>query len=132
VDLTLDFAEIEVDRQPDVYYEVYLGLPAGATPEFKSPYYVGNLALFGVGVGDEHQQRPFRAANASFRITRAVQASLRREAANALAVLLVPRSAAADRKPIPAKATARIRIGSATISIRRQTREAPRETTPIS
>lgn len=120
-DLLLDFTEVEADRQPDVYYEVYLGLPKGAEPQFDSPYYVGNLAFFGHGVRDERQHGGFHPASFSFRINRAVEAALKRDAqAGSLNALLVPRVAARDGKPIAARASAKIRIGSAAISVRRK------------
>lgn len=33
--------------RPGIYYEVYAGLPAGQTATPESPYYVGNVAIFG-------------------------------------------------------------------------------------
>ena len=128
-DLLMDFSEVEADRQPDVYYEVYVGLPRGAAPEFSSPHYVGNLAFFGHGVRDE-RQHGFHPASFSFRINRAVQTALQRDSqAASLNALLVPRTAARDGKPVAARASATIRIGSAAISVRRK-EEKPRTGKP--
>jgi tyrosinase len=47
VRVILRFEGVRTDRPLDGYFEVYLGLPPGTKPMFTSPYYVGNLDLFG-------------------------------------------------------------------------------------
>jgi tyrosinase len=46
---------------PGVGYEVYINLPQRETPDFRSPYYVGNINMFGIQTWDmpegEHDQR---------------------------------------------------------------------------
>jgi hypothetical protein len=119
--LLLELEDIEADRQPDVYYEVYVGLPAGETPQFKSPHYVGNLALFGHGIRGEHAHGEFRPASATFRIGNALRETF--ASANGpdlLRVLFIPRAAEHDGKTEPAKSSATIKIGSAAISVRRE------------
>jgi tyrosinase len=44
--LTLVLEDIKFGR-PGIYYEVYAGLPQGEEPNPSSPYYVGNVAIFG-------------------------------------------------------------------------------------
>lgn len=41
---------------PAVLVEVYVNLPAGQEPDFRSPYYVGNLNLFGLLQPDQEHQ----------------------------------------------------------------------------
>jgi hypothetical protein len=46
--MVLNVEGIEFDRVPDGYYEIYLNLPANQAPDYRSRYYVGNLAFFGL------------------------------------------------------------------------------------
>jgi len=117
-DLTLDFGDIEADRQPNVYYEVYAGLPKGAKPEFGSPFYIGNIALFGQGVRDEHHRVGFRSANFSFKVNRAVAMALRQNTnAGQLNILFVPRGPSQSLQVEAARSAANIRIGSISIGV---------------
>jgi tyrosinase len=46
--VTLDVDGIDLEAHPGVIYEIYMNLPEGQDPDHRSPYYVGNLSLFGV------------------------------------------------------------------------------------
>ena len=46
--LVLTFHDINFEKNPGVGYEVYVNLPPGAKPDYKSPYYVGTLHFFGL------------------------------------------------------------------------------------
>jgi tyrosinase len=46
--IVLNIEGIEFDKVPGDYYEIYLNLPQGERPDFRSKYYVGNLAFFGI------------------------------------------------------------------------------------
>jgi tyrosinase len=119
-DLTLDLEQVEADVQPNVYYEVYLGLPNGAKRDAASPYYVGNVALFGGGVRQGHQHGEFRPARFSFKIDRAVSTALTNDRnAKQLTLLLVPRGADINGAPATPRPVATVRIGRAEISTRR-------------
>ena len=65
--LALTIEEIVYDT-PDVTYEVYISLPKGETPSYKSVYFVGNLAPFLPRAGAH--EHPYVA---SFDITRNVR-----------------------------------------------------------
>jgi len=53
--LVLAIEGIAFDKIPDVHYEVYVDLPKNETPNYKSKYFVGNLAFFSLGdVGGGH------------------------------------------------------------------------------
>jgi hypothetical protein len=58
---TLTFEGVQTEAQLDGYFEVYLGLPRDGKPDPGSPYYVGNLGLFGT---DAESRRSARGAHA--------------------------------------------------------------------
>ncbi|HEY3056907.1 MAG TPA: tyrosinase family protein [Thermoanaerobaculia bacterium] len=62
--LVLRLEGIEVTAPPGIIYEVYIGLPATAPPDPKSPHYVGNVAPFGAEMhqGEFVQAFPIDAA----------------------------------------------------------------------
>ncbi|MEO6332359.1 MAG: tyrosinase family protein [Gemmatimonadaceae bacterium] len=118
-DLTLELTDVSADRQPDVFWEVYVGLPAGVQPVATSPHFVGTLALFGHGItGDRHVHGEFKPAQFSYKIDRAVMAALRRNPElGRLRVILVPRSA--EGTAFTSEANATLTIGGAALSVRR-------------
>jgi tyrosinase len=54
--IVLDIEGIEFDEMPNGYYEIYLNLPEGERPDFRSKYYVGNLQFFGVKAREQHHE----------------------------------------------------------------------------
>ncbi|WP_454062260.1 tyrosinase family protein [Candidatus Nitrospira salsa] len=46
-DLILDLEDVQVDALPLGHYEIYVNLPEGEEPNYKSEYYVGNMSFFG-------------------------------------------------------------------------------------
>jgi Common central domain of tyrosinase/Polyphenol oxidase middle domain len=44
--VVLQITDIQYERSPGVYYEVYLDLPPGTPQSPKSPYFIGNLSFF--------------------------------------------------------------------------------------
>lgn len=76
--LTVEGVQFD-DRSPGVVYEVYLNLPEGREPDYRSDYYVGNIAFFGVGTHDPesggHGAHP---ADLSFDVTDVVRALRKR------------------------------------------------------
>lgn len=130
--IVLKLTEVQADHQPNVFYEVYVGLPKGAATTIKSPFYVGNLALFGRGIRDMKQHghaadqsnganaqgAPF--ASFTFKVTRAVGAVMKEtKAPKTLSILMVPRGALIDGRPDERKPTATIHIGRAEIGLER-------------
>jgi tyrosinase len=117
--------DVEAERGPDVVWEVYLGLPPNAQPDSKSPFYVGNIALFGRGVKSEahggHMPAHFR-----FKLNRAVQAHLRANTARVAAdegrvpVTFVPIGPEVDGKQTRPKGEVPLRITQAALSIATQ------------
>ncbi|MEO8034385.1 MAG: tyrosinase family protein [Acidobacteriota bacterium] len=117
-DVTLELEGVEADRQPNVYWEVYLGLPKGAAPSSESPHYVGNIALFGHGIHDEHQHDGFQPASFSFKLDRALQASLAAGDGAATALTFVARGAEIKGENA-ARGEATVSVGKVQLATRR-------------
>jgi len=120
-DVSLELEGIEADRQPNVFWEVYVGLPRGATPRAESAHYVGNVALFGHGIRDEHHQHGgFRPAEVSFQVDRAVQSALQRDPSGKLDLLLVASGAQIQgQRAAGTRNEVNLTIGKARLALRR-------------
>jgi len=116
--VTLDLSGVEADKQPNIFWEIYLGLPKGAAAAPNSPQFVGTMALFGHGIHDAHQHGGFKPAAFSFPINRAVQAALTREKGNALSLRFVPRGAVVTNQRTVVRSEATLTIGSAQLATR--------------
>ena len=101
----LQLKNVEADAQPGVMWEVYVGLPPNAKYDASSPYFVGNVAMFGDGVkGEGHHPAEF-----TFPLNRAIRALSSR---SSLQATFVPSSGVAvDGRPQPAEVKAPVRIG---------------------
>ena len=66
--LLLSIEGMAYDKTPEVYYELYLDLPKDVTPDYKSVYFVGNLAFL-----QPHEGATGRASVARFDITHTVR-----------------------------------------------------------
>jgi hypothetical protein len=107
--------DAEAERAPRAVWEVYVGLPPNSQPNPESPYYVGNLVLFGEGIRDEaHGQ--FKPAHLIFPINRALAASLKANEAN-LPVTFVAHGVVVEGRPTRAKVAAPVKIVGAAISV---------------
>ena len=115
--LLLELDDVEAETQPGAVWAVFVGLPAGAEADAKSPHFVGQLALFGRGVRDEkhHEYKP---AHFAYPINRALQASLRANA-DRVNVTFVPLGIVIDGKPSRPEVKAPVRIGRASLSVER-------------
>ena len=92
-DVTLELEGVEADKQPNVYWEVYAGLPKGVAPSPESAHYVGNIALFGHGIRDQQGHGEHKPAEFSFKLDRALENALSRDASGALSLSFVARGA---------------------------------------
>ncbi len=70
----LQLGGIHTPTQPGVIWETYIGLPPNVAPDPSGPYYVGNVAMFGVGIRDQMPEM-FRPAQIALRINAALRAS---------------------------------------------------------
>ena len=114
--IILNLEKVEADKQPGAVWEVYLGLPAGTTPDPKGPYYAGNVALFGAGVrSDAHEG--FEPARFSFVVNRAISAALKSRG-NQMSLMFVPHGILINGKPSRPKVQSPVRIGAANIAAR--------------
>jgi len=115
--LLLELDDVEADKQPGVVWAVYVGLPAGAEADAKSPSFVGTLALFGSGIRSE-KRRGYKPAQFVYSLNRAAQASLKANAESML-VTFVPLGILIDGKPSRPEVKSPVRIGKVTLSIER-------------
>ncbi len=101
----LQLKNVEADAQPGAMWQVYVGLPPNAKYDARSPYFVGNVAMFGDGVkGEGHHPAEF-----TFPLNRAIRAL---SARSSLQVTFVPSSGVVvDGRPQPAEVKAPVRIG---------------------
>lgn len=115
--LLLELDDVEADTQPGAAWAVFVGPPAGTEADARSPYFVGQLALFGAGVRDDkhHDNMP---AHFAYAINRALAASLQANA-NSVNVTFVALGIVIDGKPSRPEVKAPVRIGKAALSVER-------------
>jgi len=118
-DLTLELDDVEADKQPDVYWEVYLGLPKGTAPSSDSAYYIGNIALFGHGIRDAHQHEGAEPAKFSFKIDRAMQNALAKDESGKTHLTFVARGAVIKGAKDAVRSNATVSVGKVRIASRR-------------
>lgn len=117
-ELALRLTDVTADRQPNVYWEVYLGLPKGERATSESPHYIGNLAIFGGGVHGPEGHGTAHGAEFSFPIDQAVKASLSRDDQTSATLQFVARGAGTS-EPMELRSNAAINIGNAVIAVAR-------------
>ena len=113
--LTID---AEADRPPGAVWEVYRGLPANTEPKPDSPFYIGNVVLFGEGIRSEAHGE-FKPAHFLFPINRALAAGLR-ATEERLPVTFVPRGIIMNGKLARAKVESPVHISGASVTVERQ------------
>lgn len=118
--LILDFEGVE-GKAPEGYFEVYANLPAGLqNPDYRSPYYVGNLHFFGLDSehsGQGHEKPQFR-----MRLTNHLRRMSARKLLNdkELTLTFVGRGAiSAQGRQLPLSSDARVRVERVTLSVER-------------
>jgi hypothetical protein len=111
---------------------VYVGLPPGAEPDSKSPYYVGVVSLFGAGIRSE-VHHGFKPARFLYPLNRALQAAMK-ENEERLTVTFVPLGILIDGKPSRPEVKSPVRIGKAALLVehRKEQKEPKREKEPES
>ena len=95
--LGLRFEGIAWERGPGLHYEVYLGLPEGATPDPAGPHFVDNLSFFGPAGGERDRGDELSLVAALRRLARLEE----RRPGEALVVTLVPRGSGAGSSADP-------------------------------
>ena len=121
--LLLELDDVEAEKNPGVSWVVYVGLPEGAELERDSPFFVGSLSLFGVGIRSETHHK-FKPAHFEFPLNRAMQAALKSDPDRIL-VTLIPRGIIINGKPSRPEVKSPVRIGK--LSLTRETRKEHKE-----
>jgi hypothetical protein len=123
--LILEMDGIEADKQPEISWEVYIGLPQGAKPDPEGPHFVGIISLFGAGIrsGDGHHK--FTPARAAFPLSRALRAAGRNLKPEAVMLTIVPSSLLIKGKLVPMKPAANVTIVNLSISAEVPSTKAP-------
>ena len=103
--LVLRLGGVRVERPPEVVWRAYL-TPPGLAAASRRPYFVGNVALFGAGVGPTAAPAAFE-----FRADTAVARALR-TARDALELTFVPSGPLVDGKPTSPRPVAALRVAS--------------------
>jgi tyrosinase len=115
-DVTLEL-DVEADRQPNVFWEVYLGLPKGTAPSSESPFYIGNIALFGHGIRGEHEHGA-GPAHFEFKLDTALGRAFAANKSSKLELQFVARGAESkERTAVRSDAT--LTVGKGRIAVRR-------------
>lgn len=120
--LFLVVSGIEADTQPGVTYQLYIGLPANAPPDPKSPYYVGTFSLFGLGVRNE-AHHGFTPASFRFPANRAVMAALRTTQNPTLTI--VPSGILVNGESSRPKARTTLHVGAFSLAKGTESRKQP-------
>ena len=116
-EVVLRLSGVMANRQPNVYWEVYVGLPKGEAAVTESAAYVGNVAIFGAGVtGHEHGR--LGGAQIDLTLDRAVQAALTRDNSHTLSLHFVAKGAG-SKEPREMRNVATVTIGRAQLMERR-------------
>jgi hypothetical protein len=122
--VVLQITDIQYERTPNVFYEVYLNLPSEEPRSPKSSYFVGNLSFFAL---KPHHGMPkasegvSSAAKRDLDVTKVVS-MLRREHkwnASEISVTFVPTTGLVDKQgvAVPVQAGRKASLGAITLSI---------------
>ena len=116
-DIVIQLTDVMAERQPNVYWEVYVGLPKDEPAAAESRFYVGNLAIFGAGVqGEGHGTA--RSAQFELRLNDAVRAALSSRDQGSLSLRFVARGAGMKEQS-EIRNNTMVSVGKATIAVRR-------------
>ncbi len=119
----LELDNVEAETQPGVAWEVFVGMPPGAEPTPKSPYFVGSLALFGSGIRDEAHGEA-KPARFLFPLNRALESALS-SGQERLNVTFVPVGILINGKPSRPEVKSPVHIGKARLVVQTR-REGPK------
>ncbi len=114
----LELDEVEAEKPPEAVWAVYVGQPAGAELNEKSPYFVGSLSLFGAGIRSEAHHE-FKPATFLFPLNRALQAAFKGNEERLL-VTFDPLGILINGKPSRPEVKSPVRIGKASLIVERR------------
>lgn len=120
--VVLQITDIQYERSPDVYYEIFLDLPSGGPQSPKSPYFVGNLSFFALKPHGSMSSptEPGAGGKRDFDVTKAVSTLIEEHQWNPARISLtfVPKGLV-DRQgqPLPIPPGKKASLGQITLSI---------------
>lgn len=112
--LVLKLENVVAARSPGVSWQVYLGAPSRAKLTPHSPFFVGNVALFGMGIRSV-RGRKFMPATIALTADRAVQAGLRANPNGVLPLVFVPSGPLINGRQSVPKVQSKVTIGKVSI-----------------
>lgn len=112
--LLLQLEDVEAPAAPGASWEVYFGLPPNVQPSTESPFYVGNVVLFGTGIRSE-THHGFTPARFQFEVNRAALAAQRANSRPSLT--FVPHGILINGKPSRPEVKAPVRIGKVALAV---------------
>jgi hypothetical protein len=117
--------DAEAEQPPGAVWEVYVGLPPNSEPKAESPYYVGNVVLFGEGIRNQphgNQAHEFKPAHILLPINHALAAAMKTNQER-VSVSFVPQAILVDGRPVRPKVEAPVRVSAVKISVQRAKRQ---------
>lgn len=121
--LLLKLDDVVAARQPGVVWQVFLGAPKGANLTSDSPFFIGNVALFGMGIRNETPKgEKFMPASFTLLADRAVQAGLRANPNGILPLQFVPTGPLVKGRQVVPKLRSKVTIGKVSLSVLNQKR----------
>jgi tyrosinase len=112
--LLLQFDEVTTDKNPEASWEVYVGLPANAAANTESPFYVGNIVLFGAGIREE-AHHGFTPAHFQFAVNRALLEAKKNN--SKISLRFVPHGILIDGKPSTPQVQSQVHINKVSIAV---------------
>jgi tyrosinase-like protein/polyphenol oxidase-like protein len=120
--LLVKLSNVTTARPPGANWQVYLGLPEGVKPTTDSPYYIGNVALFGMGVrSDTPPNHKFMPATFSFPADKAIAAVLQQQT-NSVSLTFVASGPLINGKPSTPKIRSVVQVGRVSFVVQTQNR----------
>jgi tyrosinase len=93
--VVLSIEQINFDKNPGVGYEIYINLPEGEKPSYKSPHYAGTLHFFGL----YHVKADAKRSQVQFDISRVAAYLMEKQQwAQQLRITYVPRGPLGEKK----------------------------------
>jgi hypothetical protein len=121
--ILLKLEDVVTARPPGAVWQVYLGAPKGAKLTPDGPFFVGTVAMFGMGIkSDTPNGKKFMPASFTLVADRAVQAGLRANPNGFLPLSFVPAGPLIKGRPSVPKVRSAVRVGKVSLTVLNQKR----------